>query len=718
MTSLNWSNPVSGDWSDPSKWLSGTTHRVPTANDDVYINTSGNGAYTLNISSFQAAHKLAVDVHNATLNIAGAGTLQAMYDENSGTIHIGGKMLLGPNYPIGPTTTFDNTGTIENYGELALTYATLKEHGKLATTTGSKITLTGSTIDDGNWANSGTVTVAAGSRESHLGGTVKNSGAIVVNDAAVLDLSGTIANSNSIEADGRSRLVLDNAAITNAGAGTVKLAGGTLDTVAGTHDEIDSKLVLSPDGKTNTTGRVVVEERASLKLLGGVAGAGNAGFCSFTGSAAIQGSGALELGGAAKLNIGFDPNTNGTLKLDASSSFQGRISGFGPGNTIDLSDVKFGHTTTTYTQNGPDSGTLRVTDGVHTANLVLSGTYNQDSFHLASDGKGGTSLSYQIDCVCQIWTYDSEGALRGSGSGAIIGDHTVLTAAHVLDGASRVEISYGGKTISGPYNISYNAGHPAGTGSRVGVGSDFGVIDFSPSTFGHSLALSPDYPGGSVTRVGYPYGSAVERVTQGAVSISANGFAPSSFTSDTLAPGLPGESGGPLLDGNNRVVGVTSTPEWSVRLWSSDVAQIHNWENAEASHNGALQINGTPSGTNLAVVDGGGTIEIAAGVSEDVNFGPKGGTLKLDDPSHFSGTVAGFGIGDKIDFAGFDASKVSWSYVPKTNTLTVAEGPHMAKVALMSQFMMSNFTASSDGHGGTIISIRDNHQDFLTPPAH
>jgi autotransporter passenger strand-loop-strand repeat protein len=90
--------------------------------------------------------------------------------------------------------------------------------------------------------------------------------------------------------------------------------------------------------------------------------------------------------------------SGGDLQLDFSQGFTSPIAGFAspPGVTeeIDLRDITFSSATReTFTQNSPTSGTLTVTDGTHTANLILLGQYSTANFSLASDGNGGTLIT-------------------------------------------------------------------------------------------------------------------------------------------------------------------------------------------------------------------------------------------------------------------------------------------------------------------------------------
>ena len=115
-----------------------------------------------------------------------------------------------------------------------------------------------------------------------------------------------------------------------------------------------------------------------------------------------------ELFGPSSVNVTFAPGATGTLILDASSQFTGTISGLSavaPFNAIDLADIAFGATTTAvYLASGPNTGTLTVSDGTHTANIALSGQYGPTSFTIASDGHGGTAVVDPVNNVSGSWS--------------------------------------------------------------------------------------------------------------------------------------------------------------------------------------------------------------------------------------------------------------------------------------------------------------------------
>jgi len=101
-------------------------------------------------------------------------------------------------------------------------------------------------------------------------------------------------------------------------------------------------------------------------------------------SGASTGSGAVTFAGSG-----------GLLVLDSSASFGGLVAGFAATDQLDLKDIGFGSGTTVgFTEAASNlSGTLTVTDGVHTAQIALLGQYTAGEFSANSDGKGGTVIT-------------------------------------------------------------------------------------------------------------------------------------------------------------------------------------------------------------------------------------------------------------------------------------------------------------------------------------
>jgi autotransporter passenger strand-loop-strand repeat protein len=126
---------------------------------------------------------------------------------------------------------------------------------------------------------------------------------------------------------------------------------------------------------------------------------------------------------------------------------------------------------------------------------------------------------------------------------------------------------------------------------------------------------------------------------------------------------------------------------------------------------------GTISGASIS----GGGIELTSGASDGaapITF-TGAGELILDASTSFSGTVAGFGSGslnDHIDLADIGyvgsgspgATTLGWTQLTSganaSGMLSVSGDGQSANITLFGQYIVGNFTASADGHGGTLVT--------------
>ena len=106
-----------------------------------------------------------------------------------------------------------------------------------------------------------------------------------------------------------------------------------------------------------------------------------------------------------------------------------------------------------------------------------------------------------------------------------------------------------------------------------------------------------------------------------------------------------------------------------------------------------------------------GTLELGSGGSITGNATFAAGTLRFDTGvNQLSGSISGFVLGDSIDlaFLGFNASLSALWLESNSNpgTLSVVEnGTVVAALDLSGQYVASDFSFSSDGHGGTTIGF-------------
>ncbi len=177
------------------------------------------------------------------------------------------------------------------------------------------------------------------------------------------------------------------------------------------------------------------------------------------------------------------------------------------------------------------------------------------------DGKGVVSVlaeGVQSESSSQFGIPDS-GSGKSSGTGfAIDNDGTILTNAHVVDGAKKVTVGVG---------LDRDAAKTVGA-KVLGVdrSSDLAVLKVDPSGLGlRPLALgssSDVVVGDPVVAIGNPFGQ-VGTLTTGVVSAKGrqidglNGFAIDNVI-QTDAAINPGNSGGPLIDAAGEVIGINS----------------------------------------------------------------------------------------------------------------------------------------------------------------
>lgn len=143
----------------------------------------------------------------------------------------------------------------------------------------------------------------------------------------------------------------------------------------------------------------------------------------------------------------------------------------------------------------------------------------------------------------------------GSGSGSVIDDQGhILTNYHVIEGASKLTVSFGGEKL---YTATYVGGDPDTDLAVIKVKAPRSALTKIP--FGDSKRL---VVGQKVLAIGNPFG--LDRtLTTGVISglerpIRAKNRRPIDAAIQTDASINPGNSGGPLLDKFGRMVGINT----------------------------------------------------------------------------------------------------------------------------------------------------------------
>ncbi|WP_456780966.1 hypothetical protein [Bradyrhizobium sp. USDA 3315] len=272
--------------------------------------------------------------------------------------------------------------------------------------------------------------------------TVENPGQMTIGDGAMLPLSGVIHNTGEIDlqASGDGTLLqLIQTGITLNGGGHVVLSDDDHNIIAGTAsnvtlDNVDNvisgagqigqgSLTLSNEGTINATGThaLVIDTGANVIANAGTleaTGTGGLVFASAvansgliwanggnvtaegevtgSGGALISGAGTIEFGAASAAGVTFDVTAAGHLILDDAFHFSGTVSGLDGNDDIDLKGISFGaNTAVSFAENQAGTGgTLTVSDGAHTANIVLLGQYDPAGFAEKADTTNGTVITY------------------------------------------------------------------------------------------------------------------------------------------------------------------------------------------------------------------------------------------------------------------------------------------------------------------------------------
>ena len=242
----------------------------------------------------------------------------------------------------------------------------------------------------------GTVVSRGGFQYVYPGGTA--SGTVVASGGVQNVFVGTAFG--TIDTSGGKDFIysgLASGTIVGAGGGEFVEFGGTaLDTVVSGAGATQDVVAGAAIAATLVSGGVQVVE-AGEAASGTQVDSGGYQFVQGTAADTVISGGTVEItsNGAASGSVDFAASAGGLLKLDLSQRFGGTVAGFGLPDAIDFADIAFGSATILAFQEvaNNQSGTLTISDGRHTANLVLLGTYIAAQFQLASDGGAGTLVT-------------------------------------------------------------------------------------------------------------------------------------------------------------------------------------------------------------------------------------------------------------------------------------------------------------------------------------
>jgi len=401
------------------------------SNVSVHTNTIINVASNVDVSSGSVLDLVGTvrdtgniqDDSGSTINLVLIGSSKAVTLEGQGKITLfGGSTIEGDAGLVNVNDTISGSGIIEDA-------ALNNETGGLVDATGGgqlvidTANLIGTTSGPNTVTNAGTLQADSLS-ELFIANGIANTGTLNANSGIVM-VAGAVTGTGSTVINGTGEVEF-GAASTN----TVKFAAGSTGELIldesvkytgtivgfGLHQSIDladlneatATLSYAPNSP-NTSGVLTINDHdghvAHVKLDGTfvvgdfhLANDGGGGTLLTdppidTAPHTIADGATLEIADGASGKITF-AGAAGTLQLDNPWAFNGKVASFGGQDQIDLMDVSFSaQTTLGFAKNGSTGGELKVSDGIHTANIALLGNYMASTFAMASDGHGGTLIT-------------------------------------------------------------------------------------------------------------------------------------------------------------------------------------------------------------------------------------------------------------------------------------------------------------------------------------
>jgi|GEM_PF-6482263 len=374
---------------------------------------------------------------------------------------------------------------------------------------------------------------------------------------------------------------------------------------------------------------------------------------------ASGGSGTLTLGGKATAKI-----SSGGLVLGAAAGASGTLD-FNTTST-DAAKLNIGAKTLTIGLSG--TGTVTQGAGTISAKITLgaastgSGTYTLMHGKITSAGEtigaAGSGLFTQMAGMNDIRGDLSIGG-PGAGTYSLSGGSLTVAATKALPDAT---IRLGG-TLGQPGILAVAAGKLAAPSISVGMG---GRLDLGGglSQIASAITIAP---GGAIGL----HGQARLTIGHGATA-----------TSDSIVIGHAGSLTGAGRIGADIVVGTGGTL---------------------AVANGSMRILGGLSGPGKVALGTVARLEVDGAVTSKISFaGNTGDTLRLGQPTAFSGTIAGLALGDTLDLMG--ATVTAATITGKTLHAVVGAATTI-DIPVAGDLTGHVFLITPDGSGGTNLVL-------------
>jgi hypothetical protein len=610
-TDNNWTNAVSGNWVDPSKWSLGVYPNDGTPPGSTYraIFAAAGPAYVVTLNSNVTVSGLVLNSASLTLaHTAGTLTLNGAADFTSGTFQLNGGTIAGGTLNIngGGFSIFNNANnrlrnvTINGTMSMANAGAQLRIADGISFGAASALSVSGAANAKIVFEN--TQTVSGGTINFLATGTLANvdagatltisptatirGGGVTFGNKSVDGAANAIINQGLISAD-RAAQALQVTADTFTNTGTIEARNGGTLSIAHMSGDVGAVSIVGSgsqmflDGAYTNSQTISVPQGATLMLNGSWT---NTGTINAASGSTVNLGGTLTMGSLGTLNrSGATIRLTGTLDNTASSLTLGQS---GP-LTMAGGTIQGGSADLT-------TNSLIFASGGVFAGVAITGDINL-SAPLSSVGfRAGTDLN---------------GTVNMTGSGASTSFMETQTVAH------------------GTYYFNDPAAVPGGLGQGIGVGAG-ATVTLGPAAVIHG-------GGGQVGNVTTP---ASVLVNQGLISSDRAGLTlrvqPTTFTNQGT---LQAVNGG-ILQVYNATGGIGTAQAIgagsSIVFSTTDSSPYSNEGTLTLSAGGSATFNGNWSNTGVINIGAGSTLNLGGTFPSSAI-----GTINNSGLVSFTGTV-------------------------------------------------------------------------------
>ena len=682
-----WTAPGGGAWISAANWADITTGASPAgiapgAKNLVSINGPQTGGFAV----------IAGPANAASLTATGDLALSGIF--NVGTLTVG------------------QGGNAQGAGQV---------NGTLDLLPGTQLNVAAALVADGELSVAGSAVLAV-SGNLTLGGGGSGVGLPVT--ALSVTAGGTVSAAGLVMGGGSG----DSVTTDPTGVIEIGTAGGA---VAGAVT-VDSGASLSGNGEVNPFGAIV--DNGTITATGGVLVLGSV---TGTGELAIAANAGLVLESSTAASIILAGAGATQAVADELVALTGTITGFAPGDTIDILEDSITGVATAVSGGNTDVtlyyGTIVVD------RLVLAGTYHGDSFVLLPDGQQGTDLQVvagnggggggggQGNTDTLAW------ARPGSGGWARTSNWTDVTTGVAalgppgaqntvqLIGASgsfqtvggpgvcAALLCYGDTLLSGAFTTGTLAVggllNGAATGAILDIGASASATAATAIADGGSLLVD-----GAASTLCVTGTLTLGGAADGTLAVSGHGFArlggialaglgASAMTVDATSVLEVGSLGGAAIGAVTVDSGFAIAGYGGVNTGGSVI------DNGTITAQGGTLAVGACSGTGILSIGTEATLQLAGTDATAIFFSGNGATLLLEGSAETpSGVMSGFAQGDLIVTG---ASMISDAvYTPgagNVGTLTLYSGTGVAGTLLLAgNFAGDVFNVSPDGDGSAI----------------